>query len=342
MNRNSKAGVLATMSLALVFLWSCGGGAAPGGQDGTPDEASSTEGAGGEDAIEPTASAGSVPDQIPLSGTETEEDWKILLDRIRWAREQGLEDVPIGEAVAAIGRTFVGEPYVPYTLEVAGADGPEALVVNLREFDCVTFVESSLALARTLHDNGGVDDPEDLRRAYITELAGLRYRSGIIAGYPSRLHYFSEWIEDNGRRGRLQPVSHLLGGTEDAEEIDFMSTHADAYPQLAQPENLAAIRAIEARLAEAPRYPVRQNRIAQFEDEIQTGDVIAATSTVAGLDVAHTGIAIRIDGRLHLMHAPLVGKSVEISEKSLADRIIGIGGQDGIFVARPQPVARDR
>ena len=70
--------------------------------------------------------------------------------------------------------------------------------------------------------------------------------------------------------------------------------------------------------------------------------MIAATSTVAGLDVAHTGIAIRIDGRLHLMHAPLVGKSVEISEKPLAERIIGIRGQDGIFVARPLPVSRDR
>ena len=40
------------------------------------------------------------------------------------------------------------------------------------------------------------------------------------------------------------------------------------------------------------------------------------------------------DGRLHLLHAPLVGRSVEISEVPLADRIPGIGGQDGIMVAR--------
>jgi hypothetical protein len=67
---------------------------------------------------------------------------------------------------------------------------------------------------------------------------------------------------------------------------------------------------------------------------IRDGDIIAATSTVAGLDVAHTGLALWIDGRLHLLHAPLVGRSVEISERSLAERIASIGGQDGIMVAR--------
>jgi len=72
------------------------------------------------------------------------------------------------------------------------------------------------------------------------------------------------------------------------------------------------------------------------DDGIQDGDVIAATSTVRGLDVAHTGIALRIDGVLHLMHAPLVGDSVQISPFSLAERVRRIGGQDGIIVARPR------
>jgi hypothetical protein len=56
---------------------------------------------------------------------------------------------------------------------------------------------------------------------------------------------------------------------------------------------------------------------------------------VAGLDIAHTGIALWRDGRLHLLHAPLVGKSVEISVLPLAERIQGFSAQDGIMVARP-------
>ena len=51
--------------------------------------------------------------------------------------------------------------------------------------------------------------------------------------------------------------------------------------------------------------------------------------------MAHTGIAIWDDGVLRLMHAPLVGDSVQISEVPLAERIRGISRQDGIMVARP-------
>ena len=51
--------------------------------------------------------------------------------------------------------------------------------------------------------------------------------------------------------------------------------------------------------------------------------------------MAHTGLALWIEGRLHLLHAPLVGEAVEISEVPLAERILRIEGQDGIMVARP-------
>jgi hypothetical protein len=59
-------------------------------------------------------------------------------------------------------------------------------------------------------------------------------------------------------------------------------------------------------------------------------------SALEGLDVAHTGLALRYDGRVYLLHAPLVGDSVEISERPLAERIQDISGQVGIIVARPQ------
>ena len=100
----------------------------------------------------------------------------------------------------------------------------------------------------------------------------------------------------------------------------------------------ARIRAIEVGLAALPpRIYLPKERIAAVADSIHDGDLIAATSTVAGLDVAHTGFAIRQHGRLLLLHAPLVGKSVEISALPLAERIQAIKTQDGIMVARPAP-----
>ncbi len=75
--------------------------------------------------------------------------------------------------------------------------------------------------------------------------------------------------------------------------------------------------------------------IADVASAIRDSDIIAITSAVRWLDVAHTGFAIWIDGRLHFMNAPLVGKDVRIIELPLAERIARIEGQDGIMVARP-------
>ena len=263
-----------------------------------------------------------------------DEDWAVFEQKVRWAAGEGLDTLPLPAAVAAIGRSFVGTAYVPRTLEV---EGPERLVINFRGLDCVTFVENAFALARFVRA-GGVDllaDRPDAEAAYGRLLAELRYRNGIIDGYPSRLHYFSDWVADNARRGLVQDLTASLGGERDGEPIDFMSTHPDAYRQLADPANLAAVRATEIQLDARGRTFIPEDRIAETAAGIRDGDIIAATSTVTGLDVAHTGLALWVDGTLRLLHAPLVGDSVEISTVSLAERILSIEGQDGIIVARP-------
>jgi hypothetical protein len=268
-------------------------------------------------------------------------DWAIFRDRVTWALDHRVDTLPIGEAVAAIGRTFVGTPYVPHTLE---AEGPEHLVIDFRGLDCVTFVETALTTARFVREPGAaglLERPARAEARYDALLTQLRYRGGRLDGYPSRLHYFTEWISDGERKGLLRDVTRELGGVRDTEPVDFMTTHADAYRQLAgSPEDVAALRSAEERLSAAGRWYVPQDRIDQAAPDIHDGDVIAATSTVPGLDVAHTGIAIWIDGTLHLMHAPLVGDSVQISEESLAQRIRRISGQDGIIVARPVEPSR--
>jgi len=263
-----------------------------------------------------------------------DEDWAIFESKVRWAAREGLAELEPGEAVGRLAESFVGTPYTPGTLE---ADGPEALVINFREFDCVTFVENMLAMTRFIRA-GGVDLLPDRAAAearYGDHLTALRYRDGSLAGYSSRLHYFSEWLSDNAERGLVTVVTGELDPALDEEPIDFMSTHPDAYRQLTDPAVLEAIRSMEDRLnTMAPRSFVPQDRIGSIAEHIATGDVIAATSTVEGLDIAHTGLALSVDGRLHMIHAPLVGSSVEISEVPLADRIRTISGQDGIMVAR--------
>lgn len=259
------------------------------------------------------------------SSAELRADREVFETTIARAQREGLPALPLGDRIVALGRWFVGSEYVPGTLEVV----PEGLVVNLRQFDCVTYVESMLAMARVL------GTPEPSFERYLDELRTIRYRDGVIAGYPSRLHYFSDWIRENERRGIVQNVTQSLGGIVLDEPTDFMTVNRNLYSALESPEVFAAIREQERELSAAPRYWIPKAEIAGIASGIRNGDIIAATSATDGLDVAHTGLAIWIDGELHLMHAPLVGSVVEISERPLAERIQGISGQDGIMVARP-------
>lgn len=257
----------------------------------------------------------------------TPRDVEIFREVMERAAAERLDTLPIGDIIVRVGRHFVGDPYTPQTLELPG---PERVVVNLREFDCVTYVESVLALARLVRDG------RDSFGAFAEELRRIRYRDGHLDGYASRLHYFSEWIADNERRGLLRDITSELDGRRVTEPVDFMSRNASAYPKLVEePALVNQIRRIEERLSGLPRHAVPQAAIASIADRVRDGDIIATTSTVRGLDIAHTGFAIWIDGRLHLMHAPLVGSTLEISERPLAERILRISGQDGLMVSRP-------
>jgi hypothetical protein len=272
-----------------------------------------------------------------------DEDWEIFESTVRATAAEGADTLPMGSAMALVGRRLVGTPYVPGTLEV---EGPERLVINFRGLDCVTFVENVYAIAALVKAGAEarLSDRVEIEAQYERVLSMLRYRGGFVDGYPSRLHYFSDWIADADRKLMADEITGELGGVVDDEPIRFMSAHPDAYRQLADEDNLEAIRSIEARLSARGRAYVPEDRIAGVSDGIRDGDIIAATSTIDGLDVAHTGIAIRIDGVLRLMHAPLVGDVVQISETSLAERILAIDAQDGIMVARPrEPLSgRDR
>lgn len=253
-------------------------------------------------------------------------DFAIFSEKMRWAYSERLDTLPLGEIMARLGRTFLGTTYTPGTLD---GEGPERLVVNLRELDCVTYVENVLAMSRLIKARSADYN------AYKAQLVRIRYRGGVLDGYPSRLHYFSDWIQDNESKGIVRDLTRDLGGVRRGGEIDFMSKNRSSYPRLSDPANLAAMERIEKAINGRSRYYIPQDRIEKIEDRIRDGDIIGMTTTIGGLDITHTGIAVRIDGRVHLMHAPLVGKSVEISEVPLAERVKGIANQDGIVVVRP-------
>ncbi|MBT9186849.1 MULTISPECIES: N-acetylmuramoyl-L-alanine amidase-like domain-containing protein [Zobellia] len=239
----------------------------------------------------------------------------------------GFLEKDFGKTIVAIGKTFMGTPYVAKTLEIGKT---ETLVVNLQGLDCTTYVENVLAFALTLKN--GTSSFDDFTKA----LEIIRYKDGQLDGYASRLHYFSEWIANNEKKGLIKDITSEIGGKEITKPINFMSTHRDLYPFLSDDENFEKVKASENYLNNQPICILAQDEIAANEHLIQTGDIIALTTSINGLDITHTGIATREkDGRIHLLHASTGSMKVEVSKKPLAEYLKGIKKNTGIMVARP-------
>ncbi len=193
----------------------------------------------------------------------------------------------------------MGTPYVPHTLE---AEGPEHLVIDFREprlrdvrgdrASRSPASSASPARPRSCGDRGrGRGSLRAAARG--APLPGRAPRRAIRAGSTTS----ATGSPTTRGRGSCATSTEELGGVPDTEPIDFMSTHVDAYRQLADTANLAAIRAPRSALPRRAAGTSRRTGIAAVADRIQDGDIIAATSTVKGLDVAHTGIALWIGRR---------------------------------------------
>ena len=242
------------------------------------------------------------------------------------AFEQKLIDKPVGSVMTSVAKSFLGAPYVGGTLD---STIDEHLVINLRGFDCVTLIENTLALVRAVKSNTLTYD------AFMRQLQLIRYRRGHIDGYASRLNYFSEWIYDNLKKGVLVDVTRELGGIPYKKEINFMSKHRNTYKKLAADSTYASIKAAEAELASTPWYYIRKSRIAGIESRIEEGDIIAITTSIEGLDISHTAIAVKgKDGRMHLLHAPDTNGTVRITDETISGHLAKHPSQTGIVVAR--------
>ena len=258
-----------------------------------------------------------------------------------WAgalRTERLSDpkIPLGQAAARVGELAIGTPYVAYTLEEylkagGSASREEPLALSLTRFDCVTLVESCLAIARAARTDG-----TPTWERFAREVERMRYRDGKRGDFTSRNHYFSEWISDGARRGLLRDLGAELGGVEDARPLRFMTEHRKSYPALADDGVLEAIGAMERRLDGQARRVIPTARIVAVSDRIQTGDVLAFATSIPGLDVTHSAFAYRDNaGVLRVLHAPLSGGSVEITRSTLPEYVAAIKRSTGILVARP-------
>lgn len=222
---------------------------------------------------------------------------------------------------------FLGVPYVGKTLEYE----PERLIVNLREMDCMTFVENVLALAEA--SASGTPSWQ----TYLEKLQQIRYRDGKIEDYTSRLHYTSDWIYENEKKGLIADVTKEIGGVPLAMDVSFVSTHPESYMQLqSHPEYIAVMAKKEKEINSRQYYYIPKEEIDKREAQIRTGDIVCFVTSIKGLDISHVGIVHKEGDKMTFIHASSGKKRVIINEESLQDYVLGIKKSKGIMVLRPQ------
>lgn len=221
---------------------------------------------------------------------------------------------------------FLGRPYVAHTLEMGDE---EQLVVNLRAFDCTTFVETVIALSRT------ASGPSPSFETFRKELQAIRYRDGDVDGYTSRLHYASDWVYENERKGLLRNLSGALGGVKEKKLLHFMSSHREAYRRIkTDDEMLGRIVATEEKMnRRGGFYYLPKERIAVVSNRIPHLSVILFTTGIEGLDVTHMAFACRKGEKLTFIHASSAAKKVVEEEKTVSDYCLGQRSCTGIIVA---------
>ena len=230
---------------------------------------------------------------------------------------------------------FEGVPYVAHTLEISTT---EKLIINLRELDCTTLVETVFALALTAKQ-GSVrwDD-------YCTNLSLIRYRNGKPEGYASRNHYFYWWVESNMQK-KLITLPDIPTPLRYRQVIDvnYMSNHVDSYRMLkaggAKVQKL--IKDYEkASFGKVMYYiPAAQlgaKKSSQLSTTVHDGDILAIVTRRKGLDTSHIGIAEwGSDGFLHLLNASKLAKKVILDSRPINKYMATQRLQQGVWVIRP-------
>lgn len=258
----------------------------------------------------------------------TSEDSLFVVNALKDARQQK------GDVCWTLffARKLIGRPYVAHTLELFPLN--EQLIVNTRQLDCTTLVETATALALCAeHRLTSFAD-------YCEMLQKLRYRNGKVNGYPSRLHYFSQWIDDNSKMGLVAEVQREKAPFTAVQtlNISYMSTHPAAYASLAnQPAYVGEIAKQEKQLTGQrfryiPKAQVRNT--ADLRSAVSDGDIIAITCSKAGLDIAHVGFAVWHEDGLHLLNASSIHKKVVEEPMTLGEYLKKHVSHTGIRVVK--------
>lgn len=232
------------------------------------------------------------------------------------------------DKVMFFARSMLGIPYRGGTLDV---NENESLVVRTDSVDCTTYVETILAMY--LASKAEDDEYSDFKEA----LTRIRYRDGVIKGYSSRLHYFSDWVADNEKKGILYEVTSRSNHSQRHFSINYMTKHSGLYRRLKEDSlSVNEMLCVEEKWKNYDMSYIPKELLKEHHNNIDicNGDILALTTNIDGLDVLHLGFAVWVDGNIHLLHASSLYGRVVLDPMSLYEYLKDRKKHTGIRVIR--------
>lgn len=196
---------------------------------------------------------------------------------------------------------LLGLPYVTKPL-IGSLTQPEVLVMRMDGFDCVTYLETVLALARARSLDG-----------FVAELRNIRYAGGEV-DYRNRLHYATDWARYQVERGVL---TNMTVGEETAP----------------REKTLFYVRSLQPKTVFFRYFP--KQKIESVSRWLLDSDIIYFVSGREGLDTSHMGLIIRDNQRLLLRNATRSHHYVIEQELSEYFRL---NKMSGFIINRPREI----
>lgn len=232
------------------------------------------------------------------------------------------------DKVMFFAKSMIGIPYRGGTLDV---NENESLVVRTDSVDCTTYVETILAMY--LASKAEDDEYSDFKEA----LTRIRYRDGVIKGYSSRLHYFSDWVANNEKKGILYEVTSRSNHSQRHFSINYMTKHSGLYRRLKEDSlSVNEMLCVEEKWKNYDMSYIPKELLKEHHNNIDicNGDILALTTNIDGLDVLHLGFAVWVDGNIHLLHASSLYGRVVLDPMSLYEYLKDRKKHTGIRVIR--------
>ena len=204
----------------------------------------------------------------------------------------------VGEKLRWITEQLIGKPYIIGPL-IGSEETPEQFTATYDAFDCVTYLETCLALAWAKN----VDEVNDVLRE-------IRYRDGNVK-WEDRLHYTTDWSKYHVKRGAFKDITRGEDTLSKTKEINFLKCFSP--------------RTITFRY-----FPKR--KLNKVSKNFRDGDLIYFASTRKGLDTFHVGMLFWVDGKLMMRHS--AKSKGGVVEQELAE-FVKMNTMPGFIVTRP-------